>query len=201
MKATLIGLGIAAAIMLMLYPEIKSMREDPAARAERRSFEQQARAAQDVTATDEEDEAPPPRQTQQKKRKHGPIMYRDPRYGLRQLSPREIEARDRDNGAVSDEEDERISSEKNYQPADHWKWKYEAEENVICEPLWDMPWQIVCHTIFERPMDMEPAPPPQPPLQRYVEGQPIFGPDGQPHRTRRVLDRGCPNRGGCDYGG
>ena len=58
---------------------------------------------------------------------------------------------------ISDKEDERISAEKNYQPAEYRRWKQEAEEEVICEPLWDQPWRMVCHTIFERPL----APAPQ----------------------------------------
>ena len=55
---------------------------------------------------------------------------------------------------VADTGDEEISANKNYQPPDHWKWKYEAEEKVVCEDIWDLPpWENpVCHTIFERPI-------------------------------------------------
>ena len=75
---------------------------------------------------------------------------------------------------VANRSEEEISASKNYQPPDHWKWKYESERNVICEPLWDMPWQVVCHTNFERPIARE-----QPRVRRRE--QPRYG--------------GCPQRG------
>jgi hypothetical protein len=52
---------------------------------------------------------------------------------------------------VADRSDEEISASTNYQPPDHWRWKHDSEDNVICESLWDMPWEVVCHTNFERP--------------------------------------------------
>lgn len=143
MKATIIGLGVIAAIMLMLYPEIKSMRENPVAHQERRTFEQQVRQAQDVTATKE-----------------------DERENRRQ------------------ESDEEISARKNYQPPDAWRWKFEAQEEVVCEPLWDMPWEISCHTIFERPLYEQP--------RRHQRQQRLiqYGP---------VINARVPCRGGCPY--
>jgi hypothetical protein len=54
---------------------------------------------------------------------------------------------------IADIGDEEISARKNYQPPDHWRWKYEADEQVVCEPI-ETPWgwDRVCHTIFERPI-------------------------------------------------
>lgn len=58
-RSFIIFLGCVAAVMLMLYPEIKSMRQSPGpapAQDDKRRFEQQVRAAQDVSATEEEEE-------------------------------------------------------------------------------------------------------------------------------------------------
>lgn len=158
-RPLIIGLGCIAAVMLIFAPEIKGRISAPQqrqAREERRSFEQQARAAQDVTATEEDE--------------------REERRDTRRFAS-----------------DEEISARKNYQPADHWRWKFEADESVVCEPLWDMPWEMSCHTIFERPIARQP----RQPRQRWVEGPRIMGPDGRLHRTRHAACGG----GGCPYGG
>jgi hypothetical protein len=206
----ILRLGALAAIMLMLAPTIKAWRDTPEQREDSRRFERQAAAAEDVTGSEEDDPeeaTPPPRQRsrqpqQRTARRREPIRYRDPVRGVRQLSDRE--ARRMEEDARRDAE---ISETKNMQPPEHWRWKYESQRNVICEPLWDEPWRTVCHTNFEHPAGMErPRAPVRQPRQRYVEGPPINGPDGRLHRTRmRVPDEdeggGCPNQGGCPYEG
>jgi hypothetical protein len=172
MKGFLLGLGVVAAIMLLLYPSIKSRKQPRPQQAvpesDARRFERQASAAQDVTATEEEEDEPDERTVKRSR--------------------------------LSDEE---ISASKNYQPPDHWKWKYESEANDICEPLWDMPWEVVCHHRFERPVYRHDPPRRQPrqPQQRWVYGPPIRGPDGRMHRTRMAAGPGVSGPyGGCRSG-
>jgi hypothetical protein len=86
--------------------------------------------------------------------------------------------------------EEEISAAKNYQPPDHWKWKYESDANVVCEWIPVSPWEEerVCHTNFERPIGRRE--PPRPPRRgdrpRFVR----YGPPVQ----------AC-GYGGCPYNG
>ena len=162
-KAFTIGLGVAAALMLLFYPEIKGWRQGSqrivqVPESDARRFDRQARAAQDVTASEEEEEERPIRRKSRDARRE-PIMYRDPVRGLRQLT--EADRREREDEIRRDEE---ISATKNYQPPDHWKWKYQDEQG--CPPE---PWLPCPPHVFERPVgDLRPVP-----VTRHSRSRPL----------------------------
>ena len=164
----LIGAGLAATVAFLLWPEITGGMKHATSdqREDQRRFERQARAAQDVTATGDE---------------------RDDRD---EEEPRQ----QRNNRRVSDEEDERISAQKNYQPADHWKWKHESDRNVVCRwvPIdWD--WEEYrCHTNFERPVAYPPG------SRGYQKPQRR---EPKPQFVRYGPNVTACRRGGCPYNG